>query len=66
MEKNSASQEVLEGYLEDDENWESANLLFCLLATCIEDRTVAENRKSPTKKKKKGKKGASNLMQSSS
>ena len=32
MEKNSASQEVLEGYLEDDENWESANLLFCLLA----------------------------------
>lgn len=46
MEKNQASPEVLDGYQVDDESWESSNFLFCLLATCIEERTSIEKRKS--------------------
>lgn len=58
MKKNNASAEMIEAYQADDENWESSNMLFCLLATSIEDRTRDEKRKSSKKKKKVGK-GAS-------
>ena len=59
MEKNSASPEYLEGYSVDDENWESSNVLFCLLATSIEERTASEKRKSTKKKKPKASRQAS-------
>ena len=55
MEKNSACPETIEAYKVDDENWESANFLFCLLATTIEERTSLEGRKSSVKKSKKKK-----------
>lgn len=59
MKKNNASPEMIEAYSADDENWESSNMLFCLLATSIEDRTREEKRKSTVKKKKKGTRAAS-------
>ena len=59
MKKNNASPEIIEAYQADDENWESSNMLFCLLATSIEDRTKEEKRKSTVKKKKKVGKGSS-------
>ena len=62
MKKNNASAEMIEAYQADDENWESSNMLFCLLATSIEDRTREEKRKS-TKKKKKGTRAASMISE---
>ena len=38
MYKNNASPEMLDAYQVDDENWESSNMLFCLLSTSIEVR----------------------------
>ena len=60
MQKNSASPEMLDAYQVDDENWESSNVFFCLLATSIEERTSLEKRKS-TKKKKKAVRAASGV-----
>jgi len=58
MEKNVASPESIEAYEIDDESWDSANFLFCLLATTVEERSTEEKRRSTKKKSKKGKKGA--------
>lgn len=55
MDKNSACPETIEAYKVEDENWESSNFLFCMLATTIEERTAVEGRKSSVKKSKKKK-----------
>ena len=39
MRKNSASPDLYEAYQVDDENWDASNVLFCLLATNIEEKT---------------------------
>jgi len=59
LEKNMASQEVIDAYIEEGENWESVNQLFVLIATFLEERLKALN--SPKKRKSsKGKKGGKN------
>lgn len=44
---------MLEAYQVDDENWESSNMLFCLLSTSIEVRNSLENKRKTTVSKKK-------------
>ena len=61
MEKNSACPESIEAYKVDDESWESANFLFCLLATTVEERTSLQSRKSSVKKPKKKKASGTNI-----
>lgn len=59
MQKNNASPDLLDAYQVDDENWESSNMLFCLLSTSIEVRNSLENkRKTTVSKKKKGAKAS--------
>lgn len=53
MQKNNAAPEMLEAYQVDDENWESSNMLFCLLSTSIEVRNSLENKRKTTVSKKK-------------
>ncbi len=61
LEKNMASQEVIDAYIEEGENWESVNQLFVLIATFLEERLKALN--SPKRRKSsKGKKGGKNSL----